>query len=93
MPWKETDPMNERVQFIAAYLTEVYSMTELCQQVWHALHDGHRQGLCSLLLSPLQLRTALDGQLSQLPLSSLFIAGRLVHVRLLQTVQPTPSAS
>ena len=27
MPWKETDPMNERVQVIAAYLSDVYSMS------------------------------------------------------------------
>jgi putative transposase len=26
MPWRETDPMNERLQFIAAYLSEVYSI-------------------------------------------------------------------
>jgi len=32
MPWKETDPMSERVQFIAAYLSDVYSMTELCER-------------------------------------------------------------
>ena len=32
MPWKETDPMNERVQFIATSLSEVYSMTELCER-------------------------------------------------------------
>ena len=30
MPWKETDPMTERVQFMAAYLSQMYSMTE-----WH----------------------------------------------------------
>jgi hypothetical protein len=28
MPWKETAPMTKRVQFIAAYLSHVYSMTE-----------------------------------------------------------------
>ena len=32
MPWKETDPMFERTQFIAAYLSQVYSMTELCER-------------------------------------------------------------
>jgi putative transposase len=31
MIWKETDPMTERLQFIAAYLSQVYSMTELCK--------------------------------------------------------------
>jgi putative transposase len=32
MPWKETDPMTERVQFMAAYLSQMYSMTELCER-------------------------------------------------------------
>lgn len=32
MPWRETNPMTERVQFTAAYLNEVYSMTELCER-------------------------------------------------------------
>jgi len=32
MPWKETDPMIERTQFIAADLSQVYSMTELCER-------------------------------------------------------------
>ena len=31
MPWKETDPMTERLQFMAAYLNHVDSMTELCE--------------------------------------------------------------
>jgi len=30
MPWKETDPMPERLQFLAAYPSHVYSMTALC---------------------------------------------------------------
>jgi putative transposase len=32
MPWKETDPMTERLQFITTYLSQVYSMTELCER-------------------------------------------------------------
>jgi transposase-like protein len=32
MPGKETDPLNERVQCIAAYLSQVYAMTELCER-------------------------------------------------------------
>src|SRR5687767_7575861 len=42
MPWKETDPMNERVPFIAAYLSEVYSMTELCERVGIRRHTGDK---------------------------------------------------
>jgi putative transposase len=41
MPWKETDPMTERVQFIAAYLSEVYSMTELCERVGIRRNTGY----------------------------------------------------
>jgi putative transposase len=42
MPWKETDPMNERVQFIAAYLSQVYSMTELCERFGIRRNTGYR---------------------------------------------------
>lgn len=30
MPWKEASPMDQRRQFIAAYLRDVLSITELC---------------------------------------------------------------
>ena len=30
MPWSQTMPMDQRVQFIAAYLRDTLSMTELC---------------------------------------------------------------
>src|SRR5262245_56759591 len=30
MPWHETEPMHERHNFIAAYLSGLYSVTELC---------------------------------------------------------------
>jgi len=42
MPWKETDPMNERVQFIAAYLSQVYSMTELCERFSIRRNTGYK---------------------------------------------------
>jgi putative transposase len=42
MPWKETDPMKERVQFIAAYLSEVYSMTELCERFGIRRNTGYK---------------------------------------------------
>ena len=32
MPWKQTDPMLERVEFIATYRSGHYSMTELCDR-------------------------------------------------------------
>jgi putative transposase len=30
MPWKDLKPMDERVLFVADYLRELYSFTELC---------------------------------------------------------------
>ena len=41
MPWKETDPMTERLQFIAAYLNHVYSMTELCERFGIRRNTGY----------------------------------------------------
>ena len=55
MPWKETDPMTERLQFIAAYLHQVYSMTELCERFSIRRNTGYKwvrryteQGLAGL---------------------------------------------
>ena len=31
MPWRETSPMDQRTQFIADFLRETLSVTELCQ--------------------------------------------------------------
>ena len=42
MPWKETEPMNKRVQFIAAYFGEVYSMTELCERFGIRRNTGYK---------------------------------------------------
>lgn len=30
MPWSEITPMHEKTQFIADYLRDIYSVTELC---------------------------------------------------------------
>jgi putative transposase len=55
MPWKETDPMTERLQFIATYLSQVYSMTELCERFGIRRNTGYQwvrrytaQGLAGL---------------------------------------------
>ena len=40
MPWKETDPLTERVQFMAAYRSAVYSMTERCERFGLRRHTG-----------------------------------------------------
>lgn len=31
MPWKETNAMNEKIKFISAWLTDEYSLSELCR--------------------------------------------------------------
>jgi putative transposase len=55
MPWQETDPMAERLQFIAAYLNQGYSMTELCERFGIRRNTGYKwvrryteQGLAGL---------------------------------------------
>lgn len=42
MPWKETDPMTERVQFVAAYQSQMYSMTELCKRFGIRRNTGYK---------------------------------------------------
>ena len=41
MPWKETDPMLERTQFSAAYLSQVDSMTELGERFGMRRNTGY----------------------------------------------------
>ena len=42
MPWLETDTMQQRVQFIGAYSTKLYSMTELCQRFGISRTTGYK---------------------------------------------------
>jgi putative transposase len=42
MPWKETDPMVERTQCMAAYLSHVYSMSELCERFGIRCNTGYK---------------------------------------------------
>jgi putative transposase len=42
MPWKKTDPMCERMQFVAAYLSGLYSMTELCERAGIKRNTGYK---------------------------------------------------
>jgi putative transposase len=55
MPWQETDPMTERLQFITTYLSQVYSMTERCERFGIRRTTGYKwvrrdseQGLAGL---------------------------------------------
>ena len=42
MPWKVTDPMNERLQFLAAHQDGLFSMTELCQRFAISRKTGYK---------------------------------------------------
>jgi putative transposase len=42
MPWKETDPMTERLRCIAANLNQVYSMIDLCERFGIRRHTGYK---------------------------------------------------
>jgi hypothetical protein len=48
MPWRETDPLNERVQFIAAYVNQGYSMTELYERFGIRCNPGAIHG-CAMI--------------------------------------------
>ena len=55
MPWKATAPRTERLQCMAAYLNQVYAMTELCERFGIRRHTGYQgvrrdtaQGLAGL---------------------------------------------
>ncbi len=42
MPWTHTDPVNERLQFIALHQEELYSVTELCDRFGVSRDTGYR---------------------------------------------------
>jgi putative transposase len=42
MPWKKTDPMEERLQFLAAHQSGLYSMTELCARFGIERNTGYK---------------------------------------------------
>lgn len=42
MPWKETCPMDERIEFIATYLQGTVAMTELCAQAGISRKTGYK---------------------------------------------------
>lgn len=42
MPWKETCVMDEKVKFIADYLDEGYTMSELCQYYGISRKTGYK---------------------------------------------------
>ena len=42
MPWKEASPMDQRTQFIADYLRDVLSITELCAMYGISRKTGYK---------------------------------------------------
>lgn len=42
MPWRETSPMNEKTQFIADYLRDVFTITELCEHYGISRKTGYK---------------------------------------------------
>jgi len=56
MPWKETDPMTERVQFIAAYVRPMYSMTGLCERFGIRRNTGDPWVRCYAKAGPVGLQ-------------------------------------
>ncbi len=42
MPWHETDPVNERLKFVAAHQTGQLTVTELCEQFGISRRTGYK---------------------------------------------------
>ena len=42
MPWKEASPMDQRTQFMADYLRDVLSITELCEMYGVTRKTGYK---------------------------------------------------
>lgn len=42
MPWNETDPVTERLKFINAYQSQLYSMSELCRHFGTSRKTGYK---------------------------------------------------
>lgn len=47
MPWAETEPMKERMRFVADAERGLYSMTELCGRYGISRRTGFTEGSCS----------------------------------------------
>lgn len=42
MPWSETSPMDQKVQFVSDYLRDAFSMTELCERYGVSRKTGYK---------------------------------------------------
>jgi transposase-like protein len=70
MPWNESTRMDERLAFVEAYLTRLYTMSELCRSagvsrptgyLWVGLPADGRSAACSI--APMRCGTARTGRL------------------------------
>ena len=52
MPWSETKPMNQKMQFIADYLRQMLDMTELCQLYGISRKTGYKWIGCYVEYGP-----------------------------------------
>jgi transposase InsO family protein len=76
MPWLETDPMEQRIEFVAEYHRGLYTMAELCRRKnvsrktgykWIARHDAHgREGLADRSHAPRRCPHRIDKALATL---------------------------
>jgi transposase-like protein len=63
MPWSQTMPMDQRVQFIADYLRNTLSMTELCDLYHISRKTGYKwvqRYLWNVYFGPLKLGRSLE---------------------------------
>jgi hypothetical protein len=44
MPWSQTTPMDQKTQFVADYLREMFSFTELCARFGVSRETGYKLG-------------------------------------------------
>ena len=42
MPWSETSPMDQKIQFVSDYLRDTFNMTELCQRYGISRKTGYK---------------------------------------------------
>ena len=42
MPWRETSPMQQRLEFVREYATELFTMTELAAQYGISRKTGYK---------------------------------------------------
>ena len=62
MPWSQTTPMDQKTQFIADYLRETYSFTELCARFGVSRESGYKLSGATLRKALRDSRSDRDGR-------------------------------